>query len=379
MSLSICLRPTNTLSYLHGGGHLWFFLNWARGLRAHGCRVIWLEGVPPEMPAEELRTSVATLKSYLEPHGLAGEVALCLTNGEPLPGALLAGCLDLPAAAEADLLLNMRYDLVPEVVQRFRRSALVDIDPGLCQVWMQAGLSKVAPHDVYFTIGETVGRPRSLVPDCGLEWHYAPPPVYLPAWQPTPAAPSAPYTTVSQWWGEWLQLGGEWFDNSKRTSFLEYADLPQRTAVRLELALCLGNKESEEEERLALVQKGWSVRRAWDEIPTPDLYQRYIYASRGEFSCAKQSCMRLQNAWVSERSLCYLASGKPVVVQHTGPSRLLPDAEGFFRFRTPEEAAHALAAAEADYDRHCRLARALAEEHFDARKVVRAVLERALA
>ena len=112
---------------------------------------------------------------------------------------------------------------------------------------------------------------------------------------------------------------------------------------------------------------------------TPWDYQRYIQESRGEFSCAKPSCVRLQNAWVSDRTLCYLASGKPAVVQHTGPSRFLPDAAGLCRFRTLEEAVHCLETVAADYERHCRLARALAEELFDARKVVARVLERALA
>jgi hypothetical protein len=88
--------------------------------------------------------------------------------------------------------------------------------------------------------------------------------------------------------------------------------------------------------------------------------------------------MKFQNAWISDRTLCYLASGKPAVVQHTGPSGFLPDAEGLFRFRTLEEAACALSTIEGDYERHSRLARALAEEHFDARKVVGSVLERAL-
>jgi glycosyltransferase involved in cell wall biosynthesis len=89
--------------------------------------------------------------------------------------------------------------------------------------------------------------------------------------------------------------------------------------------------------------------------------------------------MRLANAWVSDRTLCYLASGKPAIVQHTGPSRFLPDAEGLFRFRNLDEAARALTAAESDYERHCRQARALAEEYFDARKVLAKLLERALA
>ena len=111
---------------------------------------------------------------------------------------------------------------------------------------------------------------------------------------------------------------------------------------------------------------------------TPDDYRAYVRRSRGEWSCAKPSNVALETAWVSDRTLCYLASGRPAVVQHTGPSRILPDAEGLFRFRSLDEAARALAAAEADYELHCRRARALAEEHFDARRVVARVLERAL-
>ena len=88
--------------------------------------------------------------------------------------------------------------------------------------------------------------------------------------------------------------------------------------------------------------------------------------------------MQLENAWISDRTLCYLASGKPAVVQHTGPSRFLPDAAGLLRFRTLEEAVRALSVVESAYERHCQAARALAEEHFDARKVVRRVLEIAL-
>src|SRR5207244_13360308 len=120
-----------------------------------------------------------------------------------------------------------------------------------------------------------------------------------------------------------------------------------------------------------------TIRPSWEVSRTPEAYRTYIQQSKGEFSCAKPSCMLLQNAWISDRTLCYLASGKPAVVQHTGASRFLPDAEGLFRFRTVEEAARALSAVESDYEHHSRLARELAEE-FDSRQVVARVLERAL-
>ena len=120
------------------------------------------------------------------------------------------------------------------------------------------------------------------------------------------------------------------------------------------------------------------MRDAWDVTATPQDYAAYIRNSRGEFSCAKPSCFLLQNAWISDRTICYLASGKPAVVQYTGTSGFLPDAEGLFRFRSVDEAAAMLEAAESEYERHCRAARTLTEEHFDARKVVARVLEQAL-
>jgi hypothetical protein len=193
---------------------------------------------------------------------------------------------------------------------------------------------------------------------------------------PTPAPAAAPYTTVSNWWGQWVLWQGQTWANDKRTYFMEFADLPRRTSASLELALLLG--DGDEGDRAHLERNGWTIRSVLDVCQTPFDYRRYIQRSRGEFSCVKPSCVRLDNAWISDRSVCYLASGKPVVVQYTGASQFLPDACGLFRFRTIEEAAHHLETLEADYERHCREARALAEEYFDARTVLARALELAL-
>ena len=174
--------------------------------------------------------------------------------------------------------------------------------------------------------------------------------------------------------GEYMVEDGEVYSNDKRTGFLPYLDLPLKTGAPLELALCLA--ENEEEEKRDLVEKGWSVRDSLRVAGTPDAYRDFIQKSRGEFSCVKPSCVRFQNAWVSDRTLCYLSSGKPAVVQHTGPSRILPDRAGMFRFRTFDEAVECLSEVEADYENQCRLARRLAEEHFDARRVVGELLGR---
>jgi len=376
MSTTVCVAPAKTVAYPTGGGHLWVYLQWALALRALGCRVIWLEGVARDATIEETNRRIATLRAHLRRWGLAESLALCSLDDAPLSPEVAGPFLPLEAAADADLLLNLWHSLPATVVRGFRRSALIDTDPGLLQIWMTTGAIRVAPHDHYFTIGETVGTSEAPFPDCGLRWLYTPPPIFLPEWPTTPASPDAPYTTVAHWWGGTFEFNGITYCNEKRVSFLEYLRLPVRTPARLELAVCLA--EFHEEYRRLMEPEGWTVREAWDVSATPEAYRAYVQQSRGEFSCAKPAYVSLQTAWVSDRTLCYLASGKPAVVQHTGPSRWLPDGEGLFRFRNMDEAVDALAVVEGDYDRHCRAARALVEEHCDARKVVTSVLERAL-
>jgi len=384
VSVTVCLAPARTIEYREGGGHLWVYLNWALGLRAAGCRVIWLEGLDlsekaiarRRRHATDAENSLATLKARLEPYGFADAIALFPLNGEPLPRVLTEGCLDLDAAAEADLLLNLWHSLPASVVGRFRRSAFIDTDPGLLQIWMTTGELRVAPHDVYLSVGETVGTPAAKFPDCGLEWQHTPPPVFLPEWPPVRAEPDAPYTTVAHWWGGTVRFGEKELSNDKLTGFLQFAGLPAQTTVPLEQAISLGRRYEEWRARLAPL--GWRLREAWDVSATPKEYRAYIQQSRGEFSYAKPVYVELVTGWISDRTACYLASGKPAIVQDTGPNRFLPDAEGVFRFRNVDDAARALARVESDYERQCRLARALAEEHFDAARVVTRMLEHAL-
>ncbi|HYX92338.1 MAG TPA: hypothetical protein VE782_12310, partial [Myxococcaceae bacterium] len=123
---------------------------------------------------------------------------------------------------------------------------------------------------------------------------------------------------------------------------------------------------------------GWRIRHSREVAGSPDAYRAYLERSRGEFSCAKASCIEFQNAWVSDRTLCYLASGKPVVVQHTGPSAYLPHGEGMFRFVSLDDAAAAFEAINGDYPGHCRAAREIAEAHFEAKRILEGALNTAL-
>lgn len=387
MSLTVCIAPADTIGYPQGGGHLWVYLQWALALKALGCRVIWLEGI--DTPGgdqsaarrrrwrnRDVRHCVATLQARLESFGLPEALALYPMGTEPLPRDVANGCLDLDTATGADLVLNLWHSLPASVVRRFRRTAFVDTDPGTLQIWMTTGDIRLAPHDVYFTIGETVGTPAARFPDCGLRWHYTPPPVLLSEWPSMLADSSAPYTTVTHWWGGTFEFQGMTFSNEKRVAYLDHILLPSLTSARLELAVCLGAHF--EEWRSRFEPLGWSIREAWEVSDTPEHYRSYIQRSRGEFSCVKPYCVHIVNGWISDRTICYLASGKPAVVQHTGPSRFLPEAEGLFRFRSLDEAVRALETVEADYEHHCRRARQLAEDYFDAKSVVTRVLEQAL-
>ena len=376
MAATVCIWA-RAIGYPEGGGHLWAYLNWALGFRSCGCEVIWLEQVPSGIPPRRLQQRIAGLKSRLEPYGVGENIAIYIEGEDSLPADLGNFALDVDAtAARADLLVDISYATRDEVVSRFRRSALIDIDPGLTQLWISNGQFRLAQHDFYFTVGENIGTPGARVPDCSLFWNYTPPCVALPWWPVREALPTSPYTTVSQWFAdEWVVDGDDSYENNKRAGFLPFLSLPKSTGAALELALPLGE---DDRERKFLEGQGWSVVGALDVSSTPWDYQRYIQLSRGEFSCAKPSCVRLQNAWISDRTICYLASGKPAVVQDTGPSQILPDAEGLLRFQTIEDALARLEEVEGNYRRHCKAARALAEDVFDAQKIARKLLEHCL-
>lgn len=365
------------------GGHFWVYLQYAHALRQLGCEVFWLERVRCADPRRDASAAISTFLRRLDRFGLGGRAILYETDGADGEGALRFIGVSRATAERvfrhADLLLNFHYAIDPALLARFRRSALVDIDPGLLQFWMSRGQIRVPPHDLYLTIGETVGTPEARFPDCGLDWVRIRPPVCLDLWPFTYDPDCRRFTTVSSW------LGGEYmtegkaetkrvlYENDKRIAFLQFADLPARTPCELELALHLDGKLDADDREL-LERKGWRVRHALEVARTPERYRAYIQTSRGEFSCVKPSCIHFQNAWMSDRTLCYLASGKPVVVQDTGPSSFLPVGEGVFRFSTIEEATEALTTIDADYERHCRSARAIAETYFDARLVLSNIL-----
>jgi hypothetical protein len=406
------ISPTNVASFPEGGGHFWVFMQYAQALRRLGCEVHWLERIHESGDRRCDPSAIATFLERLERFDLGGAAILyteSATAGDEARTRRYLGMEGDRAEAilrQADLLLNFHYAMAPDLLALFRRTALVDIDPGLLQFWLCHGQLRIAPHDVYFSTGETVGLPGSAIPDCGLAWQRIRPPVCLECWPYAYGEDCDAMTTVSGWWGdEWITDGGDvLYENNKRVTFLEFAELPRHTDQALELALCLGIKDREAEvqpvresrgfaatapahipqyagdayDRALLESHGWRVRHAREVAGSPEAYGAYIQRSRAEFSAVKPSCLRFQNAWVSDRSLCYLASGKPVVVQDTGPSRFLPNGLGMFRFSTLDEIVDAIDAINSDYEKNCRAAREIAEAHFEAKGILEGMLDRAL-
>jgi hypothetical protein len=338
----------------HSGGHAWALAQWALGMRRIADSVTFVDiGAQPE--------SASPMGALLA----AGDVAHEVRQAAGSPGAHDLGT--------PDLLLDIMGFIPPESVQP-TLSVFVDIDPGYPQIWRELGLADLLRgHDRFVTIGENIGRPDCRMPDCGLDWITTPPPVVLDEWPATPAGRA--FTSVCTWRNPYGTVDWDGSTCGSRVhEFRQFLELPRLVDAEFELALDIHSAEVED--LRALEANGWRLADPAAVAGTPNRYRSYIQASRAEFSVAQGMYVTTQNGWLSDRSLCYLASGKPVLAQDTGFSRNYPVGEGLIAFSTLEEAAAGVDTIERDYDRHSRAARELAEEYFDADKVLSRLLTR---
>jgi hypothetical protein len=172
--------------------------------------------------------------------------------------------------------------------------------------------------------------------------------------------------------GELKHGGAEYHD--KAVEFDKIIDLPRQ--VGLPFRLALGGTEAPTAQ---LAAQGWAVQDGPAVTLTPRHYQDYIVASRGEVSVAKNVYVALRTAWFSGRSACYLAAARPVVVQDTGFSRVIPTGSGLHAFTNAEQAAEAIRAIECDYEHEAHVARELTHAYFDSRRVLTRLIDDALA
>ncbi|HUZ71421.1 MAG TPA: hypothetical protein VMU87_00420 [Stellaceae bacterium] len=227
-------------------------------------------------------------------------------------------------------------------------------------------------HTHFFTYGENVGGPGWIVPLCGIAWQATRPPVVLAQW-PAASGEGDCFTTIATWEnkGKNIAFGGATYMWSKHVNFVRFLDLPRARPECFTMAMLAPSVAVERQ----VTDAGW---RLVDPRPiSADMtsYADFIRGSRGEFTVAKDIYVRPQSGWFSDRSVCYLASGRPVVTMRTGWNRFYPEGEGLFGFDERAEALDAMAAIAADYPRHGRAARALAAEYFDSDRVLGAMLK----
>jgi hypothetical protein len=370
--------------YARGGGNFWVPLQYLLGLLELGYDAWWLEYLWTLGDAERDQRHIETFLDSVRDFGVADRVVLGYfptgSKDEPEGPPEYIGMSEpeLAARKRDALLLNMVHSLTPPLREGFGRTALYDLDPGAFQIWANQWDMGVGRHDAHLTIGMHLGAADSPIPLHGVDWKRVWPAVHLPEWptqdvlQPGDGA----YTTVTQWWSNsWAYLGDETFDCNKRAGFLPILPLPERAGVRVELAANVHRNELED--RAALAQHGWQLLDPHEVAGTPQAFRRFVQGSRGEVSAAKPSYVKARAGWLSDRTICYLASGRPCLVEATGAEEHLPPSAGLRFFRSLDEAVDGLRAIEADYPAASSAARALAEEVFATRVTVPALLRAA--
>jgi hypothetical protein len=280
--------------------------------------------------------------------------------------------------ASAALLINLHGGTVPRPEHSAtNRLVYLGTDPVFVEVRLheraQETIDLLTPHCAFFTWGLNYGGPDCRVPVSDrYRFHPIPPPIVPDFWSVGEGGPRQTFTTVGNWRQRHeVRFEGETYHWSKHLEFLKFLDLPRHTDQTFELAL----GRYEEADRELLEAHGWRVRRALDFSTDLDAYRQYLADSRGEFTVAKDQNVRLRSGWFSERSAQYLACGRPVIMQETGFSKVLPTGEGLFAFATHEEALAAIGNINADYPRHCRAAAALARDYFSYEVVLRRMLD----
>ena len=377
--LRIVVAGGGVAKYPQGGGHWAWALQYLRGLTALGHEVLFLQFLPWSAEGAVARERADVFFRRLErcwPGGSAALVLLPQSGEQDLERAEIAG-MSAHALRDfvrsADLLWNLAGGVQPRLRVLFRRTVLIDVDPGHLQFTPE--VDALRAHDAFLTVGLNIGAPDCGVPKLGLEWRTFPPFVYLPDWPcATDDRAEAPFSSVTHWnWGGEIRAGARVISASKRDAYLRWIELPRLAGRSFELATPPAPGDGADWERLRA--HGWSIVDAWQVADTPERYRAYIASSRAEISCPKPLARELRTGWLSDRSVAYLACGRPVLAEATGFEEFVACGVGLLAFETREEARAGVREIVGDYPRHSAAARELAAACFDSRLVLPRMLE----
>ncbi len=360
-------------SVFRRGGQAMRVLQVIEGLRRLGHDVLLVEFVDDAPDPAAGAYFLEALSGRWDPRRAA---MLDASTGESYAGLTSEEVSAYARGADAVIELAAHYRREPwPLLGAIRPRILFEQDPGYTHLWAADGDPRdiFGEHDVHFTVGAGVGTPGNPIPTLGIAWRPLWPPVVLDWWPVAGTLRRDRFTTIGAWrdYG-YLELDGEIL-GPKVDEFEKFMDLPARAGEEIELTLAIDDDDPDIDRLRAA---GWRLEDP-ELVATPELYRAYVAGSFGEFSCAKGGYVGTRSGWFSDRSACYLAAGRPVVVQATGFEDLLPTGEGAFAVRDVDEAVAAMAEIRGDPDRHSRAARRLAEEHFDAERLLARMLREA--
>ena len=346
------------------GGATWAVMQYVLGLRSLGHDVWLVEPVGEQLDTRYVGEVVRSFE-------LEERAAFLVAGSRCSVGVPY----DRLRSVGFDAHLNISGMLIePELVERIPVRVYLDLDPAFNQLWHHAeGIDmRLDEHTHFVTVGQALGSPNCAVPTCGVRWITTLPPVDLASW-PRVESPGADYTTV----GNWRSYGSITVDGvhlgQRAHSMRPLFELPRRVRPRLAVAFAIDAAETSDLH--ALHRDGWELVDPVLAAGTPSRYRSFVQRSRAEISIAKSGYVASRCGWFSDRSACYLASGRPVVAQETGVNGALPTGRGLLLFRELDEAVAAIEEVESDYAGHAAAARELAVEHLDARRVLRRLLE----
>jgi len=370
------------------GGNAWTRLSWVLGLQKLGCEVLFVEEIRRENCVDSAGSpcsfaasvNLAYFQTTVAQFGLEGASALISDDGQ----CWGVPVLELEARArEAQLLFNISGHLTrPEIKRPVACKVYFDDDPGFTQFWHAAAsagptapagapaLPGLSDHHFWFTIGGNIGAPDCCIPASNPIWRHTRPPVVLDLWPAVPSSSFERFTTVASWRGAYgpVSYGAKTY-GLKVHEFRKFLELPRLTGHRFEIALQI--HPGDHKDFAALLSHGWLISDPKTAAGSPAAFRQYVQNSSAEFSVAQGIYVETNSGWFSDRTVGYLASGRPALVQDTGFSRNYPVGEGLLAFTTIEQAAEGTDRIVREYQKHCQAARRLAEEHFDSSKVIR--------
>lgn len=366
------------------GGHAWTELHYLLGLQALGHTVYFLEDCGKESwvynwETEQFTTELDYPTQYvrdcLEPFGLGDH--WIYRAGDRSRGLPPDRFREICAQADLFIIRSLSIPVWREEYDWPQRRIYVDTDPGFTQIRVDKGDQELANTidrcERLFSIGQRLGAEDCLIPDLDRSWIKTVFPIMLDHWSTPPQNDLTHFSSIMQWRSyEEVDYQGMKFGN-KDKEFPKFLGLPQLTAQPLRMALT-GDRGIEKK----LLDQGWEVVPGWSTTLTTYLYRQFIQTSRAEFSVAKQGYVKMRGGWFSDRSVCYLASGRPVLVQDTGQSHWLPVGSGVLLFNNMQEAIDGIETINANYEHHQLAARHIAEMFFDSHKVLSKLLEAAM-